>query len=107
VADYIFVKESTRFVKVMISEILYIEELKNYVGIHAIQNKIVSQQRLKSLEDLLPIDKFIRVHNSYIVSKSAISSVKDNEVYLGSTKIPIGETYFKSFMDFITRYHIH
>jgi two-component system LytT family response regulator len=105
--DYIFVKEGTRFVKLMIGDILYIEGLKNYVTIHTNHQKIVSLQRLKSLEDQLPADKFIRVHNSYIVSKSAISSVKENEVYLGGTKIPIGETYFKGFMDFIDGLHLH
>jgi two-component system, LytTR family, response regulator len=105
--DYIFVKEGTRFVKLMIGDILFIEGLKNYVAIHTNHQKIVSLQRLKSLEDQLPAEKFIRVHNSYIVSKSAISSVKENEVYLGGTKIPIGETYFKGFMDFIDGLHLH
>jgi len=105
-AEYIFFKDGTRFVKVMISEILFIEGLKNYVTIHTIHQKVVSLQRLKTLADQLSAEKFIRVHNSYIVSKSAISSVKDCEVYVGSTKIPIGETYFKSFMDFINGFHI-
>jgi DNA-binding LytR/AlgR family response regulator len=106
-ADYIFIKEGTRFVKVMIAEILFIEGLRNYVAIHTVHQKIVSLQRLKSLEDRLPSDKFIRVHNSYIISKSAISSVKENEVYLGGTKIPIGETYFSTFMGFIDGLHLH
>lgn len=105
--DFIFVKEGTRYVKVMISEILYIEGLKNYVAIHTATKKIISLQRLKSMEDQLPADKFIRVHNSYIISKSAISSVKENEVDIGIVKIPIGETYLKSFMDFINGLHIH
>ncbi|HLZ87164.1 MAG TPA: LytTR family DNA-binding domain-containing protein, partial [Puia sp.] len=71
-ADYIFIKEGTRFIKVMIGEIIFIEGLRNYVAIHTTHQKIVSLQRLKSLEDQLPADKFIRVHNSYIVSKNAI-----------------------------------
>jgi DNA-binding LytR/AlgR family response regulator len=105
--DYIFIKEGTRFVKVMIGEILFIEGLKNYVALHTIHQKIISLQRLKSLEDQLPADKFIRVHNSYIVSKSAISSVRENEVCVGAAKIPIGETYLKPFMDFIDGLHLH
>lgn len=104
--EYIFFKDGTRFVKVMISEILFIEGLKNYVTIHTIHQKVVSLQRLRTLQDQLSAEKFIRVHNSYIISKSAISSVKDNEIYVGRTKIPIGETYFKSFMDFIDGFHI-
>lgn len=105
--DFIFVKEGTRFVKVMLSEILFIEGLKNYVTIHTGTQKIISLQRLKSMEDQLPADKFIRVHNSYIISKSQISSVKENELVIGTIKIPIGETYLKSFMDFINGLHIH
>jgi DNA-binding LytR/AlgR family response regulator len=100
-ADYIFIKEGTRFVKVNIVDILFIEGLKNYVAIHTAVQKIVSLQRLKTLEDQLPADKFIRVHNSYIVAKAAISSVKENEIHVGMAKIPIGETYAKPFMDFI------
>ena len=98
---YIFIKEGTRFVKVNIDEILFIEGLKNYVTIHTPTQKIVTLQRLKALEEQLAADKFIRVHNSYIVAKGAISSIKDNEIYIGPAKIPIGETYLKAFMDFI------
>jgi two-component system LytT family response regulator len=53
------------------------------------------------------VGKFIRVHNSYIIAKGAISSVKDNEIRVGTAKIPIGETYLKSFMDFIDGRHLH
>jgi two-component system LytT family response regulator len=105
--DYIFVKEGTRFVKVNIDDILFIEGLKNYVAIHTAAQKIVSLQRLKTLEDQLPADKFIRVHNSYIVAKGAISSVKENEIQVGATNIPVGESYLKPFMDFINGRHLH
>ena len=90
-----------------IDDILFIEGLKNYVAIHTAAQKIVSLQRLKTLEDQLPADKFIRVHNSYIVAKAAISSVKENEIQAGAAKIPIGETYLKPFMDFINGRHLH
>jgi two-component system, LytTR family, response regulator len=106
-AGYIFVKEGTRFVKVNIDEILFIEGLKNYVAIHTATQKVVCLQRLKALEDQLPADNFIRVHNSYIIAKSAISSVKDNEIRIGAANIPIGETYLKPFMDFIIGRHLH
>lgn len=106
VPDYIFVKEGTRFVKVNIKDILFIEGLKNYVAIHTGSQKIVSLQRLKTLEEQLPNDRFIRVHNSYIVAKTAIASVKENEISVGNARIPVGDTYFKSFMDFIEERHL-
>lgn len=105
-AGYIFIKEGTRFVKVNIGDILFIEGLKNYVAIHTVTQKIVSLQRLKVLEEQLPADKFIRVHNSYIVAKQAISSVKENEVYVAAARIPIGESYFTAFMDYINGLHL-
>ena len=105
-AGYIFVKEGTRFVKVMLEEILYIEGLKNYVTIYTGQQKIVSVQRLKALEEQLPGERFIRVHNSYIISKKAISSVKENEVWIGAVKIPIGESYLRTFMAFVEGLHL-
>jgi two-component system LytT family response regulator len=101
VVDYIFVKEGTRILRVNIDDILFIEGLKNYVSIHTRTQKIVSLQRLKALEEQLPANQFIRVHNSYIVAKAAISSIKENEISIGVEKIPIGETYLKAFMDFI------
>jgi len=104
--DYIFVKDGTRYVKVDIRDILFIEGLKNYVSIHTATQKIITLQRLKTLEDLLPPEKFIRVHNSYIVAKAAISSVKDNEIDIGSARIPIGETYLRSFMEFLNGRHL-
>lgn len=106
-ADYIFVKEGTSYVKVNIGDILFIEGLKNYVTLHTPTQKIVTLQRLKALEDQLPAHKFIRVHNSYIVAKATISSIKDNEIHIGTAKIPIGKTYLKPFMDFINGRHLH
>jgi two-component system, LytTR family, response regulator len=105
--DYIFIKEGTRFVKVDLDDILFIEGLKNYAAIHTVSEKIVSLQRLKSLEDQLPTARFIRVHNSYIVAKRAISSVKENEIRIGAAQIPIGETYLRGFMDFVNGLHLH
>jgi DNA-binding LytR/AlgR family response regulator len=87
-------------------DILYIEGLRNYVTLYTPTQKIVTLQRLRMLEDLLPPDKFIRVHNSFIVAKAAIASVEDNEVHIGSSRIPIGDTYLKSFMDFINGRHL-
>jgi two-component system LytT family response regulator len=105
--DFIFVKDGTRFVKITLSEILFVQGQQNYVHIHTAKQKITSLQRLKSLNDQLPGDKFIRIHNSYIINVNAISSVKNGEIEIGSQKIPIGETYLKSFMDFIDKLHIH
>lgn len=104
--DYVFVKDGTKSVKVMLDEILFVEGLKDYVTIHTMQQKITTLQRMKTLEEQLPADKFIRIHNSYIVAVQAIDVVHKNEVQIGASSLPIGDTYRKSFREFIEKKHI-
>jgi len=106
VPPYIFVKDGTKLVKVKLEDILYIEGLKDYVTIHTRQQKIVSLQRLKLLEDQLPADKFIRIHNSYIVALDAIETIHKNEIHVGQAALPISDSYKKAFRDFIDRNHL-
>jgi two-component system, LytTR family, response regulator len=103
---FIFVKDGTKLIKVRWDDILYIEGLKDYVTIHTKQQKIVSLQRLKVLEEQLPSDQFIRIHNSFIVALNAIDSVHKNEVHIGQAQLPISDSYRKSFRDFIENNHL-
>jgi two-component system, LytTR family, response regulator len=103
---FIFVKDGTKLVKVKLDEILYIEGLKDYVTIHTPNQKIVTLQRLKALEEQLPANKFIRIHNSYIVALDAIDVIQKNEVQIKGVTLPVGDTYRKSFKEFIERNHI-
>jgi len=103
---FVFVKDGTKLVKVRLDEILYVEGLKDYVTIHTSSQKITTLQRMKALEEQLPADKFIRIHNSYIVALDAIDVIQKNEVSIGSVSLPIGDTYRKSFKEFIDKKHI-
>ncbi|MBX2915092.1 MAG: response regulator transcription factor [Cyclobacteriaceae bacterium] len=104
--DFVFVKDGTKSVKVMLNEILYVEGLKDYVTIHTPTQKIVTLQRMKALEEQLPADRFIRIHNSYIVAVKAIDVVHKSEVQIGQSVLPVGDTYRKSFKDFIEKRQI-
>jgi two-component system, LytTR family, response regulator len=99
--SYIFVKDGTKLVKVRWEDILYVEGLKDYVTIHTKQQKVISLQRMKLLEEQLPTDKFIRIHNSFIVALEAIDSVHKDKVQIGEAFIPVGDTYKKTFREFI------
>jgi two-component system LytT family response regulator len=99
--DFIFVKDGTKLVKIRWNDILYVEGLKDYVTIHTRAQKVISLQRLKVLEEQLPADKFIRVHNSFIVALDAIDSVHKDKIQIGQAQVPIGDTYKKSFREFI------
>jgi DNA-binding LytR/AlgR family response regulator len=101
--QFMFVKDGTKLVKVELNDILYIEGLKDYVTIHTKQQKITSLQRMKALEEQLPSDLFIRIHNSFIVSLKAIEVVHKGDVQVGGNLLPIGETFKKSFREFIEK----
>jgi DNA-binding LytR/AlgR family response regulator len=100
-SPFIFVKDGTKLVKIRWDDILYVEGLKDYVTIHTRTQKVISLQRLKVLEDQLPADKFIRVHNSFIIAVDAIDSVHKDKIQIGNALVPVGDTYKKAFRDFI------
>lgn len=66
---YLFVKSEYKLVKINLNEVLYFESLKDYVKIYLVgqQKPILSLMSLKSLEESLPAEQFMRVHRSYIV----------------------------------------
>lgn len=104
--DYIFVKDGTRYVRVDLSDIRYIEGLKDYVALHVPGKKIVSLQTMKSLEALLPRNRFIRIHNSYIVALQAIDSVDKEKVQIGDIFLPVSDSYKKGLKDMVERKQI-
>lgn len=104
--NFVFVKDGTKLVKIRLQDILYIEGLKDYVIIHTPQQKVVSLQRMKNLEEQLPANQFIRIHNSYIVSLEAIDAIEKEKVQIGKVFIPISDTYRKAFKEFIEQKNI-
>lgn len=81
------------------NDVLYIEGLDDYIKIHLQSRKpIVARCTMKGILELLPSNKFIRVHRSFIVPLARIKSVKNKLVALPETEIPIGSSYESAFM---------
>lgn len=100
--DFIFVKAENKIVKINLDDILFIEGLRNYITIHTTGNKrIVTLQSMKTLEELLPSRRFVRVQKSYIVQLSKIDSIERQRIFVGSHIIPIGETFSTGFFSII------
>lgn len=91
--ELIFVKSGYKTIKVFLSEILFLESLKEYVAIHKPGEKILTLDSMKKMEELLPSQQFVRVHKSYIVNIKHIDSIERNRIFIGKTVIPIGDTY--------------
>src|SRR5688500_3769385 len=105
--DFFFVKADKKLVKVKYNEILYIEGLKDYVIIRLEQGRVVTLQTMKSLEDKLPLNKFKRIHRSYIVSIDKIHAVDGTSVDVyekGQIKqLPIGKNYRDEILEIVNR----
>ena len=100
----IFVKTEYRLRQIELERILYIEGLKDYVKIHVEDepHPVLSLMSLKSLEEQLPADRFIRVHRSYIVQPAKIRTIERNSIVFGRERIPISENYRQAFFDFLS-----
>lgn len=113
IKPFIFVKDRTKLVKVKLEDIIYVEGLKDYIIIYTKDRRIVPLQTLKSFENQLPANQFIRIHNSYIVSFDAIEAIDKEKVQIipityqtgtpAKTFLPISDTYRKAFKEFIDK----
>ncbi|MHC1705241.1 MAG: LytR/AlgR family response regulator transcription factor [Tenuifilaceae bacterium] len=93
----IFIKKNSSLVRIKYNDILWVEALENYVVINTINDKFTIHFTMKSIENQLPLVRFKRVHRSFIVNVSRISSIEDNSVIIKLTEgkkiIPIGKSY--------------
>ncbi len=105
--EYIFVKADKKLVKVNFQEIIYIEGLKDYVIIRMDNQRVITLQTMKSLEDKLPLNKFKRIHRSYIVNIDKINAIVGNMIEVlekGQAKhLPIGKNYRDELLEMINK----
>lgn len=91
--DFITVKADYKLYKINYDDLLFIEGQHEYVTFHTTQRRITALFALKDLEEILPKDKFVRVHKSYIVSFKQIQDLDKSDVTVAGTKIPVGASY--------------
>ena len=91
-AEYFFIKADNKLVKIFLEDILFVEALQNYVTIHTTSKKYISYLTIKSVEDYLPADRFIKVHKSFIISAARVDSIDGNEIRMDQHRIPISRS---------------
>ena len=96
--EYIFLKVGFKIQKVQIREILFVEGMKDYIQIHTNKEKIMTLLSFAQLAELLPEQKFIRVHRSYMVALDKIDHIEKNRISIGDQHIPISDTYADAFI---------
>lgn len=101
--EFMLVKSEYRLIQIRISDILYIEGLKDYIKIYMAhqQKAILTLMSMKGIEQALPSGKFMRVHRSYIVNTSQISIIERNHLIIAGNTIPVSESYRQQFSEYI------
>lgn len=101
VNDFMFVRTEHKIQRVDFDDILMVEGLKDYVSIYTPQERIVTLQNMKKMEELLPSNRFVRVHRSYIVALDKIESIERGRIFISDKVIPVGDTYRDVFFKII------
>ena len=91
--DFIFVNVQKKKVKVLFSEIVYIESQREYVRIVTTKTTHISKMSTHEIEALLPANLFRRIHRSFIISIGRIESYTAELVEVNGVSIPIGRDY--------------
>jgi DNA-binding LytR/AlgR family response regulator len=98
---FIFVKTEYRLEKILLSEILFIEGMRDYRKIHCTNKKIMTLQTFSDFEKRIPAAIIHRVHKSFMVSLDKIESIERDRIKIQDQLISISETYRQVFYDLI------
>lgn len=93
--NYVFLKTGYEQVKVYFSEILYLEAAGNYVTFVLEGKKLLTRMTISEASDMLPPEKFVRVHRSYIVAKDRIDKIERHQVCIKGNEVPVGASYMQ------------
>lgn len=93
VKDFIFLTMQKKKVKILFSEVLYIESQREYIKVVTVKGEYISKMGTQEIETLLPGSLFKRVHRSFIVSVRRIDSYTAEVIEVGGVAIPIGRGY--------------
>jgi len=104
-ANHLFVKSEYKLIRIELDDIKYIESQHEYIKIHTVNSiPVMTQLSLKSIEEQLPSDRFIRIHRSYIVNLEKITIIERNRiVFDGKIYIPVSDQYKEKFQEYIDR----
>ena len=101
---YMFIKVNKEQVKLLFKDILFIESLKDYIRITTRNFSYITYNRLSYMDEVLPENRFVRIHKSYIISISELKSYRSGFVTIGNAELPVGRIYKQGFLDTLSRW---
>lgn len=101
--EFLFIKSEYKIIRINYNDILYVEGMRDYVRIHLENQKpVMALMSIKKMQEHLPEVDFMRVHRSYIVNLTKISTIERNRIiFEGKVYIPISDQYKDAFQQYL------
>lgn len=96
---FLFVREDRRLVRIELRDIISLESQRDYVKIKTTTRQVITRQTIGYYDELLPADRFIRIHRSFVVAKAKIQAITDTHVEIPGQTLPIGRHYKQRVFD--------
>jgi DNA-binding LytR/AlgR family response regulator len=100
----VFIRVDGEWRNIPINQITYINGMKDYVLFYldSETKPLISHLTMKAVEEMLPSEKFLRIHRSYIIAVDKIQKVDRNDcVYIGEEIIHVPDGYLQTFRNFL------
>jgi DNA-binding LytR/AlgR family response regulator len=94
---FFFIKDGFKNIKIEFDDILFVKGSGNYLDITTKEKVFSTRMTFQEIIEKLPVSEFMRVHQSYILNIANIDKIENNQVYMGSYKIPISSRYKELF----------
>jgi two-component system LytT family response regulator len=106
--EFLFIKSEYKILRINFNDIKYVEGMSEYIKIHLTDSRpVMTLLSMRSIEEQLPQDRFMRVHRSYIVSLEKISVIERSRIIFdGKVYIPISDQYKAKFQSYIDKNYL-
>jgi two-component system, LytTR family, response regulator len=91
--EVLLVRSDRKMQRINISDIIFIESLKDYVKINTKDKVIITKETISSLEDRLLPYSFLRIHRSYLISIPKVEAFNHELVEINGKQLPYGRSH--------------
>jgi DNA-binding LytR/AlgR family response regulator len=94
-----YIRQGDSFQRINWEDILFVESMQNYLKLYFADKMFVIHQTMASLEEILPKDRFFRIHNSYLVNVSQIDKINGGRLFVNGNELPISKHRKEAFLN--------
>lgn len=93
----VFIKSGPKIHQLDVRDLLYMEKQGHYIVFHLPEEELLSRMNMQALLEILPGDKFLRIHRSYVIAIDKIETIYKHAVVVQGKRIPIGDSFRDAF----------